>query len=96
MKYWHCVNEHEHCEDHEMKSCKGFGQPFIITCETAETVEPAKAALDHPLPGLQYEAPFRFLQFNHLKFNTFIERGLPPASDYLSCYLILRDMVQGR
>src|ERR1700712_1431516 len=71
-----------------MKSCKGFGQPFIITCETAETVEPAKAALDHPPPGQQHEALFRFLQFDHLQFNTFIERGLRWLFARVSLYLL--------
>jgi hypothetical protein len=76
LKYWHRVNEHQHCEDHEMKPSKRFGQSLVVTCEAAEAVEPAKAALDHPPPGQQHKALFRFLQLDHLQFNAFIECGL--------------------
>jgi hypothetical protein len=39
----------------------------------AETVEPAKAALDHPPPGQQHKALFRFLELDHLQLNALLK-----------------------
>src|ERR1700741_195656 len=70
------MNEHQHCEDDEMKPCKRLRKSLIISCEPPEAIQPAKAALDHPATRQEDKAFFRLRQLDDLQFNAFITRGL--------------------
>ena len=85
------VHKHKHGEDDKVQASQGFGQSLVIPGQSAEAVEPAKAALDDPATWQQYKAFFRLRQLDDLKLNALVEgrlRGLFAGVPLIrKCYL---------
>jgi hypothetical protein len=66
------VNEHRRGKDDEVQTGEGFGQPFVVACESMEPFEPAKATLDYPSTGQPYESLLRFSQPDDLQLDALV------------------------
>jgi hypothetical protein len=67
------VDKNKQGEYDEVQTSQGFGQSLVVSGQSAEAVEPAEAALDHPAARQQHEALFRLRQLDYLKLDAFVE-----------------------
>jgi len=54
-----------------MKASEGWGETFVVACQTTEACDPGKGAFDHPASGQQDKAAFGFRQLDHDQANAF-------------------------
>jgi hypothetical protein len=69
------MNEHQYCEDHEVKPGERLRRLLVVACESAKPVQPAEAA-HQPAAWQKHEALFGLRQLDYLKLNAFRERFL--------------------
>jgi hypothetical protein len=70
------LGEHEPSEGEVVISGEGVGEPFVVSCESAEACGPGEASFDHPSSWQQDEAAFGLGVFDHLQLNAVLGRGI--------------------